>query len=629
MSCHLLKCLDLSKDDEECSEDIESCEEESANSPNASGNLDSAIEECEESPQLAKTQDSRNSYTPLDVKKKRMPTTLTVNSERTISLQRKTVLYGQTPKAICRHQLQDLAEWNGMSVEEFVKKILAGSSLDNLRYLRQFHTCKEPSLSLLFDELEGCNLGNIDMSGTNKSRRVHAQLSCVDNLIRFDISNSRPVQAQKRNTDNLDTPCPSNPRPSHSHLHYTDNVDKPLTSNSRFAHTQKGTSESNFALRKQELAKGCANSKTFAPENEDIFPETEANYFHIPTVPAHELHFPRRKAMKRLTNKPNQLASKYAKRTVIPESDNDSDSDDSVRVLSSNSESKESKNYITDIPSIHAENDSSSVSNLYQSSASSDVFDPLIRSEIREAMIITVPDSDCKDHNSFLDGLLFDEHHLIGAPMSSSAAYLGRVSNKSNDMERSSIIYSGNNIAKAHRHDLSQNCDYEKNRSIYNCDKNTSRLVRQSSSCYNRILDRMLCDESSDADPSSDSNIGNIERYDIVKNNQPTLSSSNFDYDKVEYPSRANIDGGLCNEPRTTSSESRYKSVLTDLLDSSPDISSGESSKENLSPLSRRILSSVERIETSRSSANIDKCTPSSQELYSSLWHTLDKSLEY
>ncbi|XP_045595491.1 uncharacterized protein [Procambarus clarkii] len=81
-----------------------------------------------------------------------------VNSERTILTERKTILYGQTPAAMCQIQLNAMAEAAGMSVSEFARHIMAGDTHKTLQLLREFHTPHVPQLTQLFDELDACAL---------------------------------------------------------------------------------------------------------------------------------------------------------------------------------------------------------------------------------------------------------------------------------------------------------------------------------------------------------------------------------------------------------------------------------------------------------------------------------------
>lgn len=77
-----------------------------------------------------------------------------------MTLDHKTVLYGQTPNAVRLKQFQEMAKFNGMSPVEFAKHIAACSTYDNLMLLRQFHTSCQPQLSPLFESLEQCLRGD-------------------------------------------------------------------------------------------------------------------------------------------------------------------------------------------------------------------------------------------------------------------------------------------------------------------------------------------------------------------------------------------------------------------------------------------------------------------------------------
>ncbi|XP_063603379.1 uncharacterized protein LOC134779273 [Penaeus indicus] len=79
-----------------------------------------------------------------------------VNQEKTLPLGRKTIIYGQTPVAIRKSQLIDMARASGMAVEDFAKFILKSNAQQKLECLRLYHTSKLQQLSHLFDELDTC-----------------------------------------------------------------------------------------------------------------------------------------------------------------------------------------------------------------------------------------------------------------------------------------------------------------------------------------------------------------------------------------------------------------------------------------------------------------------------------------
>lgn len=85
-----------------------------------------------------------------------------VNQEKTLPLGRKTVIYGQTPVAIRKSQLIDMAQASGMAVEDFAKFILNSNAQQKLGCLRLYHTTKLHQLSYLFDELDTCLKRNED-----------------------------------------------------------------------------------------------------------------------------------------------------------------------------------------------------------------------------------------------------------------------------------------------------------------------------------------------------------------------------------------------------------------------------------------------------------------------------------
>ncbi|XP_047476598.1 uncharacterized protein LOC125030546 isoform X2 [Penaeus chinensis] len=85
-----------------------------------------------------------------------------VNQEKTLPLGRKTIIYGQTPVAIRKSQLIDMARASGMAVEDFAKFILKSNAQQKLECLRLYHTSKLQQLSHLFDELDTCLERSVD-----------------------------------------------------------------------------------------------------------------------------------------------------------------------------------------------------------------------------------------------------------------------------------------------------------------------------------------------------------------------------------------------------------------------------------------------------------------------------------
>ncbi|XP_042890042.1 uncharacterized protein LOC122264980 isoform X2 [Penaeus japonicus] len=85
-----------------------------------------------------------------------------VNQEKIIPLGRKTIIYGQTPVAIRKSQLIDMAQASGVTVEDFAKFVLESNAKQKLDCLRLYHTSKLQQLSHLFDELDVCIERNVD-----------------------------------------------------------------------------------------------------------------------------------------------------------------------------------------------------------------------------------------------------------------------------------------------------------------------------------------------------------------------------------------------------------------------------------------------------------------------------------
>ncbi|KAK4298162.1 hypothetical protein Pmani_029469 [Petrolisthes manimaculis] len=76
-----------------------------------------------------------------------------VNSRITLSTSRETLLYGQTPKAIRRQQLERMAEEAGMSVSDLAEKIASGNTLQRLHLLKDYHTKLRPNLIPFFNHM--------------------------------------------------------------------------------------------------------------------------------------------------------------------------------------------------------------------------------------------------------------------------------------------------------------------------------------------------------------------------------------------------------------------------------------------------------------------------------------------
>ncbi|XP_068231296.1 uro-adherence factor A-like isoform X1 [Palaemon carinicauda] len=220
---------------------IESSEEDEE-SLHTIENQDNNIEEDEEFTMSGRRRlPSCSNYQPLVIKKLRCKVK-SVNQERTVNIDRKTVLYGQTPKAVRLKQLQEMAELNGMSLVEFSQHVVDGSTFDNLMILQNFHTKSQPQLLPLFESLQHSIQGDEKsletgryslkvsqpvLSNSSESQKNGANLNELKNVGAFE---SIVDMQRSRNGDNLSEMCNINESESFSYLGtgYSENSTVPI-----------------------------------------------------------------------------------------------------------------------------------------------------------------------------------------------------------------------------------------------------------------------------------------------------------------------------------------------------------------------------------------------------------------
>nr|XP_053640658.1 uncharacterized protein LOC128694538 [Cherax quadricarinatus] len=198
---------------------------------------------------------SSSCHLPLEVWRERgTGTPDTVSSKRMIQTERKTILYGQTPAAMCQNA----------GAREFAELVLAGDTQEHLQLLRQYHTPCLPQLSQLFDELDVCAL-SVNPLKQKISRRISLDDS-TEIANRANTASGRNIGRAKQNKSNKQIPVASTSRENRT-LKKTSVVQTVDMTNCKRVNCVQETRKKGFDTASREVIKSAIT----------VIPETESD----------------------------------------------------------------------------------------------------------------------------------------------------------------------------------------------------------------------------------------------------------------------------------------------------------------------------------------------------------------